>query len=298
MIFRQTDVNTVRYQILEKLIAAKSGRMEDCEDRLHISEHFLGVIDGATGKTPDRWDGATAGQKAAEIIDRTFANLPTEATAPEAVNAINQNIQQWYQQRVFLEVAKENPSRRLTACFAAVSMARRELWMVGDCQALLGKEHVHFPKIIDKIAAAARAVVLQNARAKGITEAALRENDPGRRFILPLLKAQAMLQNNDAAGAFGYPVIDGFPLVANGAKVLPIPENTEIIVLASDGYPQLKSELAASEACLEKILQEDPMFYKAHFETKGKLATNVSFDDRSFLKIQINAGKEDRTNGC
>ncbi len=291
-------MNTKKYEILEKFIAAKSGRMEDCEDRLHISEHFLAVIDGATGKTPNRWNGMTAGQKAAEIIDETFADLPAAATVAKAVSAINREIRQCYLQSGLLEMVKEKPIHRLTACFAAISIERRELWMVGDCQALLGKEHVHFPKIVDKIAAAARAVVLQNARVKGIRESEIRENDPGRRFILPLLEAQTMLQNNAVAGVFGYPVIDGFSLSVNGAKVLPVPEDAETIVLASDGYPQLKPDLAASEACLAKILQEDPMLYKVHFETKGKLATNISFDDRSFLKIRLTAENKDRANGC
>ncbi len=290
-------MKTRKYEILEKFIAAKSGRMEDCEDRLHISAHFLAVIDGATGKTPDRWDGATAGQKATEIIDAAFAKLPAGATAAEAVNAINRDIRRCYQESGFLERAKEQPIHRLTACFAAVSIQRRELWMVGDCQALLGAEHIHFPKIIDKIAAAARAVVLQNARTKGVSERAFRENDPGRRFILPLLKAQAMLQNNPAAGVFGYAVIDGFPLISNGVKVFGIPEDTATVVLASDGYPQLKPDLAASEASLGKILAEDPLFYNVHFETKGKLATNISYDDRSLLKIRLKAEIKDRTNG-
>lgn len=291
-------MNAKKYEILEKFIAAKSGRMEDCEDRLHISEHFLAVIDGATGKTPNRWNGMTAGQKAAEIIDGAFADLPAGATAAAAVHAINREIQQCYRQSGLLEMVKEKPVYRLTACFTAISIERRELWMVGDCQALLEKQHVHFPKIVDKIAAATRAVVLQNACAKGSREIDFQESDPGRRFILPLLKAQTMLQNNAAAGAFGYPVIDGFPLAANGVKVLPVPEDAEIIVLASDGYPLLKPDLAASEACLTKILREDPMLYNIHFETKGKLATNTSFDDRSFLKIRLTAENKDRANGC
>ena len=36
--------------ILESYVQSKTGNEADCEDVIHISEHFIAVIDGATSK--------------------------------------------------------------------------------------------------------------------------------------------------------------------------------------------------------------------------------------------------------
>ncbi len=58
------------------------------------------------------------------------------------------------------------------------------------------------------------------------------------------------------------------------------------IVLASDGYPKLKSTLKESEEELAKIIEIDPLCYKTYFSTKGLKKGNFSFDDRTYIRFK------------
>lgn len=56
------------------------------------------------------------------------------------------------------------------------------------------------------------------------------------------------------------------------------------IILASDGYPELKSTLEESEQALHKILEEDPLLFRQFKSTKGKIVKPPSFGDHSSKK--------------
>jgi len=58
-------------------------------------------------------------------------------------------------------------------------------------------------------------------------------------------------------------------------------------VLASDGYPDLKETLAASEERLQEILDDDPLLFRKYKATKGMHEGNVSFDDRAYVKLKV-----------
>jgi len=57
------------------------------------------------------------------------------------------------------------------------------------------------------------------------------------------------------------------------------------IVLASDGYPFLKSTLEASEKALEELLKHDPQCVNSFIATKGLVEGNKSFDDRTYIRF-------------
>ena len=58
-------------------------------------------------------------------------------------------------------------------------------------------------------------------------------------------------------------------------------------MLASDGYPDLKETLAASEERLQEILDDDPLLFRKYKATKGMHEGNVSFDDRAYVKLKV-----------
>lgn len=283
----QNEDVTLEYSIVEQSLISKTGNEETCEDAIYIGPHFVAVIDGVTSKTQRRWDGKTGGRIAAEIIKEVFQHIPSDVTARQAVDIFTAAIQIFYMQHEVTRIVQEDAVQRVVACFIAVSFERKEVWFVGDCQCMLDQELIQNTKEIDTITANARSLFLESEIAKGKTLEELSKHDIGREYILPLLERQMVFQNNPAAGQYWFPVIDGFDVPDEGIHVLPLSSNTEMIVLASDGYPYLKDNLEASEQALQDVLRDDPLLFRKYKATKGLKPGNVSFDDRAYVKIAL-----------
>lgn len=272
-------------RIEEAFLAAKTGRAEDCEDRI-APLPFVAVIDGATAKTEMRWQGQAGGQICAEIVQAVLSEPGSlAASAREVVDEMTRRVREFYRAHDLLETVRRAPEQRLTASFVAYNSRRGEIWMVGDCQCLLDGQLIVNHKRVDEVIGAARALFLESELALGRTLEELRAEDSGRAFVLPLLKRQMIFQNNPAAGAFWYPVIDGFPVPDEGLRVIPVPAGTRSLVLASDGYPVLQPTLAASEQALHELLAADPLLFRRYRATKGMTDGQVSFDDRAYVRL-------------
>jgi glycerophosphoryl diester phosphodiesterase len=274
--------------IVESYSQSKTGNQQDCEDRIHISDHFIAVIDGATSKTHDRWDRQTGGQKAAEIIDVTLHHLPHDCTARQAADLMTSNIKAFHIEKDLLKDVGSNPIRRITSSVVVLSLFKKEIWSIGDCQFMLDDALFSIKKKVDEVVEEARAFFIEaELLAKHMTIDDLKAHDSGREFIMPLLERQSRFQNNPNAGAFYYAAVDGFPIPDDGIMVKTIPDDVTYVVLASDGYPFLRPNLAASEYLLADLLQRDPLVFRAYKSTKGLTAGNVSFDDRAYVKVKL-----------
>ena len=274
--------------ILETYIQSKTGNLEDCEDRIHISAHFIAVIDGATSKTDDRWDHQTSGQKAAEIVDATLSRMPRQVNSRQAADRLTAAIRAFYQRHQFESQLVANPERRITASVVIVSLFQRQIWSIGDCQFMLGERGFTVSKKVDEVAEVARAFILESEIiAQQRTIAELMAHDPGRDFIQPVLERQYCFQNHAHGSPFDYAAVDGFPIPPGGVVVEPIPDDVNHVVLASDGYPVLRPNLAESEQRLAELLQRDPLLFREYKSTKGLMPGHVSFDDRAYVKIQL-----------
>jgi glycerophosphoryl diester phosphodiesterase len=82
-------------------------------------------------------------------------------------------------------------------------------------------------------------------------------------------------------------VIDGSSVPDEGIRIVSLPENVESIVLASDGYLILKGTLEESEQALAEVLNDDPLLFRKYKATKGMKSGQVSFDDRTYIKLLI-----------
>jgi glycerophosphoryl diester phosphodiesterase len=58
-----------------------------------------------------------------------------------------------------------------------------------------------------------------------------------------------------------------------------------MVILASDGYPELFDTLQETEEHLQKIIQEDPLCYKLQSLTKAVYPGQCSYDDRSYIRF-------------
>lgn len=167
------------------------------------------------------------------------------------------------------------------------SAAANEIWSIGDCGALVNGLEYRQESQIEKIAVQVRSIVLHAAISNDFDEGQLLANDPGRVAILPLIRASRRLRNSDILPEYRFDALDGFSPTPPRPTVYAVPVGTQEIVLAFDGYPVLRPTLAESELELSKILEQDPLCYRAFQATKGRYSGQVSFDDRCYLRLSL-----------
>ena len=276
-------------KVIESKIEGKKSP-ESCEDGLVVTADFIAVIDGSTSKTPhhlspDMKNGRYAMVLISEYIQHELKPESTVENFCEGVTSYIYN--KVYRQQGIEEQMQAHPEERLTASAILYSKVRNEVWMVGDCQAIIDGKLYENNKPFEDIVARRRVELIR----QGFTP------QEARKTIEPLL-IQAMLEGQNKT----YTVIDGFPIYQKGVKVvslnapqknvetdvadsLPLP--TKEIVLASDGYPFLKPTLTESEEALAHLLAYDPQCTHEFIATKGIVVGNKSFDDRTYIRFQI-----------
>lgn len=276
-------------KVIESKIEGKKSP-ESCEDGLVVTADFIAVIDGSTSKTPHHLSPDMKNGRYAMVLISEYIQheLKPESTVEDFCEGVMSYIyNKVYRQQGIEEQMQAHPEERLTASAILYSKAKNEVWMVGDCQAIIGGKLYENNKPFEDIVARRRVELIR----QGFTP------QEARKTIEPLL-IQAMLEGQNKT----YTVIDGFPIYQKGVKVvslnapqknvetdvadsLPLP--TKEIVLASDGYPFLKPTLTESEEALAHLLAYDPQCTHEFIATKGIVVGNKSFDDRTYIRFQI-----------
>lgn len=276
-------------KVIESKIEGKKSP-ESCEDGLVVTADFIAVIDGSTSKTPHHLSPDMKNGRYAMVLISEYIQheLKPESTVEDFCEGVTSYIyNKVYRQQGIEEQMQAHPEERLTASAILYSKAKNEVWMVGDCQAIIDGKLYENNKPFEDIVARRRVELIR----QGFTP------QEARKTIEPLL-IQAMLEGQNKT----YTVIDGFPIYQKGMKVvslnapqknvetdvadsLPLP--TKEIVLASDGYPFLKPTLAESEEALAHLLAYDPQCTHEFIATKGIVVGNKSFDDRTYIRFQI-----------
>ena len=267
--------------IIEKQLIGKTGNPDQCEDFIVITDHFVAVIDGVTGK---RKEMEGTGRIAAQILAKIIQFMDSRISMNDCIELLTAGIHRYYQEQGMVEITREDPRNRIAASAIIFSRFHRQIWMMGDCQCLVNDQYYQTPTAIDEITSRARALFNHLELLSGTTLEELTQNDPGREFIKPLLQKQSLLQNNPKAGPHAFFIIDGFPVLVSMVKIVEVPDQAEI-VLASDGYPRLFPTLEQSEAYLKEIIQKDPLQISIHPSTKGIGLNNISFDDRAYIRL-------------
>ena len=287
-------------KIIESSIIGKKSQ-EACEDGMVITDDFIAVIDGSTSKTPKHLNPDMKNGRYAMMLISEY--IREELKADASVDEFCQGVTAYIYNKVYEKLGveerlKKHPEERLTASAILYSRTRNEVWMVGDCQAIIaGKLYENGKPYEEKIARKRVELIEQ-----GLSPA------EARKQIEPLL-IKAMLSGQNQT----YTVIDGFPIYREGVKVVSvsdsssvqdsvpasdsvpcsdsasasdtIPSSSSEIVLASDGYPFLKPTLAASEAALAEQIANDPQNIHSFIATKGIVEGNKSFDDRTYIRF-------------
>ena len=264
--------------IIESLIMGKSGKEQECEDVMVISEHFYAVIDGVTSKFPIKYEGKSTGRYCAELLGNAISSLDRSANAKDALEALNAEVKKAYGDT---KITEEN---KMQASIIIYSKARREVFSYGDCQLMINGRSFDHKKRIDTLLEELRAFTVKTYLKEGGKEEDLYQNDVGREAILPFLKKQSLFANKE--GYFGYAVMDGTGINESLIKTYKLNEGDEV-VLASDGYPRLFPTLKESEEHLALVLKSDPLSINENMQTKMKASQSLSFDDRTYLRFIV-----------
>ena len=271
----------------EYFLRAKQLPQDNEDGLLATPAGYVAVIDGATSKSAFRLDGKTSGRWAMELLAEAISGFPPALDMPQAVARLTRAVRVFYARRGLEDYVAASPSHRFTASVAIFSLARREVWQVGDCPCRVGAAFYPNTKLIDHVAAEARCAFDQAFLLSGGTRADVEASDPGRRFIRPLLRMQSTFQNRPSASSpYAYAVIDGFPVPLEQVRVYPVRPGEEV-VLASDGYPRVLPSLRASEEYLRYVLDNDPLCLSLFKSTKGRQAGLRSFDDRAYVRFTL-----------
>jgi hypothetical protein len=277
-------------KIIQKQLVGKNNKPEICEDAIFENENFVAVLDGTTTKTSldlskSPWNEKTPGKMAIDLLLAKLKEFPKYIKHEDAFALLDEEIGSWYRANDLYQHMEQNPVDRCSVDIIIYNKHFHQLWTLGDYQVFIDNELKKYRKPVDKINNEARSLFIEAELAKGKTIDELRQKDSGRDYILPMLKNQYLFQNNPDHNQYSYFVLDGFLTNLEQVKVLSLPENTQYLVMATDGYPKLFPSLEESEKALETILKEDPLCFREFKSTKGLQKDNISFDDRAFVKI-------------
>lgn len=289
-------------KIIESSIIGKKSP-EACEDGMVVTDDFIAVIDGSTSKTPKHLNPDMKNGRYAMMLVSEY--IREELKADASVDDFCQGVTAYIYNKVYEKLGveerlKEHPEERLTASAILYSRTRNEVWMVGDCQAIIDGKLYENGKPYEQEIARKRVGLIE----QGLSPA------EARKQIEPLL-IEAMLSGQNQT----YTVIDGFPIYREGVKVVSVSDSCSVqdsvpasdsvpcsdsvsasgtisvssseIVLASDGYPFLEPTLAASEAALAEQIANDPQNIHSFIATKGIVEGNKSFDDRTYIRFSV-----------
>lgn len=278
-------------EIIERFGQSKTGHEKSMEDLICVTGDHAAVIDGATSKTDFRVDGKTSGWVASQLVRDGIRELPFDVTMEEAVRGITEKIHRFYRSHGWERLMEENPMYRAMATAVIYSAHHHQLWFVGDCRAHYNGETIRAERWVDQTLARTRALTLEIERMKGQSIEDLQATDPGREFILPLLRQQSRVQNH-ATSPFSYLCFDGFDIPLDQVRVLDLEPKLEELVLGTDGYPELFSTLEETEQYLQENLQEDPLCKGVLMSTKCPGPGDASFDDRAYLRLRLSSPRQ------
>ena len=285
-----------KIEIIEKQTIGKNPKKKS-EDGIVITDNFIAVIDGSTSKATTRVSRWTSnGRLCMKTIARYIRHAPASITVDEFLRGVTNAVRKKYSKSK-LDFYLAHPEERITASCIVFSRLQRQLWIIGDCQCLVGKtnaegnasefEYFDNPKPYESVVAKSRADRVRQLLASGEASVeSLLNDDIARQSVIPMMLDALKKQNID------YAVIDGFKIPRQKVKVFTFDFEPWTIIMASDGYPILRPTLAESERALAEQREKDPLNIgdntSAPFiATKAFKSGFSSFDDRSYVKFMI-----------
>ena len=265
----------MKLSVLERFSQGKS----PCgytEDRIVEGPAFWGILDGSPGPL------GTGRAMITDILDRAVARLEAMQTPPELaqlVELLSADVK-----AVKAAAGVQDLRRTGGYVFCLFVPARGEIWRVGDCKFRNNgwSEPAHF--LAEELSAKARAMMIEARLADGYSvEEIMAQPDYDTLIAAQLADQSRLLNRADHRLSIG--AINGAPVPMDLQNTYDVQAGK--LVITSDGYPEVADTLAETEAGLKALLTEDPLCIGANLQCKGMGKDRLSFDDRSYLSLEI-----------
>jgi len=272
----------MRWQEIERSVVGKCGG-RDCEDLVVLTGDFAAVIDGATDETGARFDGRSGGRFAADVLGTAIEAMPGTVDARRFTDRLTAALADAVRQA---GGPLAGDHRRPMASIVCAARSARQVWRVGDCNVRIDDRQLSGHKRVDDAAYGYRAAVNAALLAKGTPMAEILAADPGAEAARPLFDVQQHLAN--AVGPWGYGCIDGRRVPDEFIEVFGLPAHECEVVLATDGYPDVRPSLDETEARLAELLAADPAAIGDLWSIGKSLRPGaVAPDDRAYLRLAV-----------
>lgn len=267
-------------QIIEQNLTPKNPEKKS-EDGIVVTDDFIAVIDGSTSKSEyhhSLW--RSNGRQAMKLVSSYITHMPKTTNCEQFLTGVTANIRKHYRKSMLPRLEK-HPEDRLTCSAVIFSRVAREIWMIGDCQCMVGSIFYDNPKPAEEELANMRAQEVRRQLAEGKSIEELLRDDTARPTIIPHM-IETMQQQN-----ITYSVIDGFHIPREHIRIITLDFQPWEIILASDGYPFLRPTLMESEQLLQRQRKEDPLNISSFLATKGFHPDYNSYDDRAYIRFRV-----------
>lgn len=270
-------------EVAERFVRGKYANQEQCEDILVHTKNYIAVIDGATSTTTKNLCGKKAGRYAAEIVAQQVTQLPPGLALPDAAASLSKALKNEFGNARSDKKKVDGPS----ASIVMYAVSRREIWRIGTGTFLINGVVNAQGFVLDRVLSAMRSAYIQSYLQSSGTIDQLLNNDHGREVILPMLKRQYVFRNANYQSDFAFGALDGNQIPEKFLEIYTIDNNSNEIILASDGYPLAFPTLKQSEDYLTHIRKTDPLCISNFSSTKGFYSGQESFDDRAYVRFKV-----------
>lgn len=277
------------YTILQAFTQGKNPAKISNEDGLVQASNCVGVVDGASAKDSTLYEGKLSGEFAKDVVVAALSQTTGLESAYQVVARVTDALHSEVLRVSGHTPSTRTPALRPSAAFVVFLPHTRELVFVGDCHALIDTRYISFPQPFEHVVSQIRANYFSSLRMQGHSDEDLVENYQSKAWevIVPAIHWGAELRNQ-SGNSVSFSVMDGTEIPRDLIYVLPVAADTRFIAMATDGYTELLNSFESTEIKLHTLIKEDPLCIAALKGCKGVLPGNISFDDRSYLAVEIN----------
>lgn len=248
-----------------------------------VTKHLIAVVDGATAKSPRLFSGKRSGRFARDVLMAALEDVQSVQTPWQLVRELTQALNAAVEAEVGVSCAQLPLADRPTASAVLFLRERRMLAFVGDCQALVNRQHlICYENPTDMVVANVRRMRAYALMGQGVGDVSARLIT--RDSVDPLL-AEGLLFRNRPGLPLSFAALDGTDIPNTLVQVHAVWAGSEV-VLASDGYPKVLPTLDESEAELARLLALDPNGLEQLRGIGSLLPGQVSFDDRAYIRFK------------
>ncbi len=251
--------------------ATPGAKSEDC---IVVHEHFAAIVSGASVPGQPEVEGQSAAYFATKILSRAILTLGPGTGPNRFANRLT-NVLGAAVEAKGLDDDVVWPA----ASVVCLSVPRREVWRIGTSAVAINSKVHYGTKTVHQAANAYRAVINAANMEKGMPVSAVRRDDPGAVAAQPIYDAMPYLVNTE--GRWGYGSINGSPVPSAFIEVFELPPGPCTVILASDGFPEVRPTLGQTMHRLETLQSEDP----AGTDRLWMMGTALSPGDKSMVDL-------------